>query len=921
MTTDYRVTTLWTTAFGDAGLQNADQKTARDDLLAAFRKLDERVAPLLAKVDESCRELTIHDISHVHQLWSVASEICGPSFPLNPLEGFVLGVAFLIHDSGLTAAAYPGGLSALRKTNYYRDRVAALLRTSGADAPDEGLLENPSEEIAQRALFDTLRAIHSKRAETLLDETKPHPLTGQPYPLFPDLDLFLDCGEIIGLIAASHNWSVDDVDERFRDPLTPPASFLGWPIDALKLAAILRTADACAIDERRARIMPFLLSNPSGLSRDHWKFQAYLNPGMRREEAIVFQSKRPFARRDMSAWWVAYDAIGIADRELRDCDRLLRGRAISGRHHGLKPFNVRRVEGAGEATHLKEFVRVSGWVPVNTAIRIDNPITLVEKLGGWQLYGDDYSAPFREMLQNAADAVRARRRRPNGYTNNFEYPGRIDVCFEFKQSNDPFSDLTITISDDGVGMAPDVITGALLDFGRSFWDSGEAAEKYPGLLSDPFFQPTGKFGIGFYSIFMIADDVKVISRSWQAGLIDAKVMHFQSGVKRRAEFREYNVEEDGYISASHSTVIIAKIKTDAWIRQFAAMGKGQEYLFTSTDSNIVDDVIRTMKQLTFALDVACYLSISNTTPIRLNEPSIFKVSNESFAKLYDEVFDRAGGDASIASDAISLIDEIADAQGRVHTRGLIGVGGERGRFHIGGFVDFSRKDGTITGISAVNAQTAARSGGPRVATKNQMKKWGEEQLRRLVASSITQEERLEAIGKLCAINVDIRREALVRSDDTIVQVKRLVTEFSDTAILFVALQDIQYFLSLRRPSIRIDKDTPSSLDYLYSSNFIRDDLAELRQHARIGLSGGGYYYGAIVGSLDAPDNDNSAYAVLIQSLKSEGYDLKVDPPAEYVLGTYVGPEGGRGYTLSRELTAGAEFKKYGLLIHIKRDQK
>ena len=319
---DYQLTPLWTTAFSDAGLRTDSQRTARDDLLSALRALESRVTPLLGKIDESCHELTIHDISHVHQLWSVASEVCGPDYPLNPLEGFVLGAAFLIHDAGLTAAAYPGGLPALENTVYYKDRVAALLRTVGNELPTEESLENPSAEIRQRALFDTLRAIHAKRAETLLEYEQPHPLTGQSYRLLSDPDLFLDCGAVIGRIAASHHWNIDDVDERFQDPLTAPERFRGWSIDGVKLACILRASDVCAIDERRARIIQFLLASPGGVSRDHWIFQLNLKPAERRAEALVFQSKQPFNRNEMSAWWIAYDAIRIADRELLDCDRI-----------------------------------------------------------------------------------------------------------------------------------------------------------------------------------------------------------------------------------------------------------------------------------------------------------------------------------------------------------------------------------------------------------------------------------------------------------------------------------------------------------------------------------------------------------------------------------------------------------------------
>jgi hypothetical protein len=297
-----------------------------------------------------------------------------------------------------------------------------------------------------------------------------------------------------------------------------------------------------------------------GVSRDHWIFQSNLKPAERRAEALVFQSKQPFNRNHMSAWWIAYDAIRIADRELRDCDRLLRDRAHSGKHPSLRPFLARRVEGAGEPSHLKNVVEVRGWTPVDTAVRIDNPINLIEKLGGWHLYGNDFSAPLREALQNAADAVRARRRR-NGYVDKSAYPGRIDITSDCDPSDENLSKLKIIIADDGVGMWPRTMTGALLDFGRSFWDSAEAADKYPGLLSDPKFQPTGKFGIGFYSIFMIAEDVKVVSRPWQAGEWDRKTLHFRHGAKDRAEFRKFAADEDGDISPKYSTSYARKLVT------------------------------------------------------------------------------------------------------------------------------------------------------------------------------------------------------------------------------------------------------------------------------------------------------------------------------------------------------------------------
>jgi hypothetical protein len=505
--------------------------------------------------------------------------------------------------------------------------------------------------------------------ETLLEYEQPHPLTGQPYRLLSDPDLFLDCGAVIGRIAASHHWNIDDVDERFQDPLTAPARFPGWSIDGVKLACILRASDACAIDERRARIMQFLLSSPTGVSRDHWIFQSNLKPAERRAEALVFQSKQPFNRNQMSAWWITYDAIRIADRELRDCDRLLRNRAVSGKHPSLQPFLARRVEGAGEPSHLKNVVEVRGWTPVDTAVRIDNPISLIEKLGGWHLYGSDFSAPLREASQNAADAVRARRRR-NGYVDKSAYPGRIDIAFDCDPGDHNLSNLKAMIADDGVGMWPGTMTGALLDFGRSFWDSAEAADKYSGLLSDPKFQPTGQFGIGFYSIFMIAEDVKVVSRPCEAGESDRKTLHFRHGAKDRAEFRNFAADEDGDISPKYSTVLIANVKLPGWLSYFASLSNPGP--FSSMDQ-LWKNVTRTLRQLVFSLDVECWLSCGGTAPERLNQPGVLELSADQFVRHFNETFVSPTSmiTKGFSSDETALIEPIRDKNGVAHTLGCI----------------------------------------------------------------------------------------------------------------------------------------------------------------------------------------------------------------------------------------------------------
>ena len=432
MARDYKETPLWKAAFSRGNLTEAEGE-ASAALTSTLAKIDTNISDLLSKIPESCKHLTVHDLRHIHQLWDVASTICGGTdYPLNPLEGFVLGVAFLIHDAGLTAAAYPDRDEGLRQTKLYKDMLAIeLKREDGNREITEELIKNASHEQKDTVLFALLRKIHADRALNLLDETYIHPLTGNNWTLLSS-DLLLDLGLPIGQIASSHHWDMSRVENEFEDPLSPPAAFPWWPVDALKLACILRCADACAIDERRAPLMAFILDKPTGVSRDHWTFQGYLNPAHlpRGREGLVITSKRPMTREHMNAWWLAYEAVTLADRELRDCDRLLNSRAGQGDHEKQIPFAAKWIEGSGDASRFARFVKASGWTPVDTAVRISDPLALIERLGGRRLYGNDHTAPLRELVQNAADAVRARRSR-GGYDPKTNYDaGRIQVSLQ-----------------------------------------------------------------------------------------------------------------------------------------------------------------------------------------------------------------------------------------------------------------------------------------------------------------------------------------------------------------------------------------------------------------------------------------------------------------------------------------------------------
>jgi hypothetical protein len=164
---------------------------------------------------------------------------------------------------------------------------------------------------------------------------------------------------------------------------------------------------------------------------------------------------------------------------------------------------------------------------VDARVQVTDVVTLAQNLGGEQLYGDDKTVPLRELIQNAADAVRARRI----YEGKGEQWGRI--CVHLGQEGDR---MWIEVEDTGIGMSKDLLKGPFLDFGKSYWGSDLMLREWPGLLSKGFV-PTGKFGIGFYSVFMWGDPVRVTTQRLGDAKADTITLDFGSGLNERPLLR------------------------------------------------------------------------------------------------------------------------------------------------------------------------------------------------------------------------------------------------------------------------------------------------------------------------------------------------------------------------------------------------
>lgn len=101
----YQATGLWKNSLGSRSTGHSDHM---DTLRSAYQDFRRKAFVLTDQIAKALPALTIHDGTHLDALWETADLIAGPSYPINPLEGFVLGGAILLHDAALCFEAYEG---------------------------------------------------------------------------------------------------------------------------------------------------------------------------------------------------------------------------------------------------------------------------------------------------------------------------------------------------------------------------------------------------------------------------------------------------------------------------------------------------------------------------------------------------------------------------------------------------------------------------------------------------------------------------------------------------------------------------------------------------------------------------------------------------------------------------------------------
>jgi molecular chaperone HtpG len=136
----------------------------------------------------------------------------------------------------------------------------------------------------------------------------------------------------------------------------------------------------------------------------------------------------------------------------------------------------------------------------NISIHTENIFPIIKKF----LYSD-HEIFLRELVSNAVDATQKIKRLSSIGEFNGEL-GELKVKVSFDKDKK-----TITISDNGIGMTAEEIKKYINQI--AFSGATEFVEKYKDKGDDKGI--IGHFGLGFYSAFMVAKEVEIVSKSYQ----------------------------------------------------------------------------------------------------------------------------------------------------------------------------------------------------------------------------------------------------------------------------------------------------------------------------------------------------------------------------------------------------------------------
>jgi molecular chaperone HtpG len=236
-------------------------------------------------------------------------------------------------------------------------------------------------------------------------------------------------------------------------------------------------------------------------------------------------------------------------------------------------------------------------------VQTENIFPIIKKF----LYSE-HDIFLRELVSNAIDASQKLKTLSSiGEAKGEIGDLRVDVILDAKEK-------TITISDRGVGMSKEEVDKYLNQV--AFSGAEEFLEKYKDASI------IGHFGLGFYSAFMVAEKVEVITQSHN---VDAPTVYWSCDGS--PEFELYEVEKK-----DRGTKIVLHINEESkeFLEAFKVKGVLEKFCKFLPIPIYFKDVAEEVKED----DVET--SINNTNPIWVKKPT--ELTKEDYENFYKELY-------------------------------------------------------------------------------------------------------------------------------------------------------------------------------------------------------------------------------------------------------------------------------------------
>ncbi len=228
-------------------------------------------------------------------------------------------------------------------------------------------------------------------------------------------------------------------------------------------------------------------------------------------------------------------------------------------------------------------------------VQTENIFPIIKKF----LYSD-HEIFLRELISNAVDASQ----KLKTLASLGEAKGEIgDLSIQVKLDKDA---KTITISDKGIGMSAEEVDKYLNQVALS--GAEEFVNKYKGQNENAII---GKFGLGFYSAFMVSSQVEVISKSYKEEVPAVKWVCDGSP--------EFTLDEND--KSERGTDVVLHIMEDS-----------AEFLDSTRIRNILEKFCRFLPIPVFFEDK----QINNTHPAWTRKPS--ELTTEDYQNFYKELY-------------------------------------------------------------------------------------------------------------------------------------------------------------------------------------------------------------------------------------------------------------------------------------------